>query len=263
MSTLDPRAVRSLRVPARPRLRALPVRIAVPLGLCGLLLVSVALRTTALHAAFWIDEGLAVGIASHPFLDIPGVLRLDGSPPLYYLLLHVWMSIFGDGQATTHVLSLGFALLAVPVAYWAAAGPFGRRAGAITAVLAAVNPFLTYYAQETRMYTLVSLLALGVAATIVRVFVFGQRRLIGLFSALVAALMYTHNWGLFLAVGTVIALVPAWRATADRRAFSRDVAVAYGAVALLYAPWLPTLISQAAHTGAPWSQRPSLADVLG
>lgn len=263
MSTLDRRALSTLRAPARPRLRAVPLRVAVPLGLGALLLVSLALRTTALHAAFWIDEGLSVGIASHGFLEIPGVLRLDGSPPLYYLMLHVWMAIFGDGQATTHVLSLGLALLTVPLAYWAATGPFGRRAGALTAVLAAVNPFLTYYAQETRMYSLVALLALGVAATIVRVFVFGQRRLIPLYSAFVVALMYAHNWGLFLAVGTVMALVPVWRASADRRALLRDAAIAYGLVAAVYAPWLPSLLFQARHTGAPWSERPGVADVFG
>jgi hypothetical protein len=260
---LDRGPLRAVRLPALPAARALPVRVAVGLALGGLLLGSLLLRTRALHAPFWIDEGIAVGIASHPFLDIPGVLRLDGSPPLYYLLLHVWMSVFGDGQATTHVLSLGFSLLAIPVAYWAATGVFGRRAGLFGAALAATSPFLTYYAQETRMYALVSLLALVVAATLVRVFVLGHRAFLPLFSVALAALMYTHNWGLFLAVGTVVALVPAWRATPDRRAFARDVALAYGAVALLYAPWLPSLLFQAGHTGAPWSRRPSVADVFG
>jgi hypothetical protein len=260
---LDFGRLRAARLPAFPAVRALPVRVAVVLTLGGLLLASLLLRTTALHAPFWIDEGIAVGIASHPFLDIPGVLRLDGSPPLYYLLLHVWMSVFGDGQATTHVLSLGFALLAIPVAYWAATGIFGRRAGLFGALLAAVSPFLTYYAQETRMYALVSLLALVVAATLVRVFVWRRRAFLPLFSVALAALMYTHNWGLFLAVGTVVALVPAWRATPDRRALTRDVAIAYGTVARLYAPWLPSLLFQAVHTGAPWSRRPGVADVFG
>ena len=57
-------------------------------ALADLLLVSLYLRTRSLYASFWIDEGLSVGISSHPLLDIPGVLRQDGSPPLYYVLLH-------------------------------------------------------------------------------------------------------------------------------------------------------------------------------
>lgn len=113
------------------------------------------------------------------------------------------------------------------------------------------------------MYALVSLLALVVAAALVRVFVFRRRAFLPLFSLALTALVYSHNWGLFLAVGTTVALVPAWRASADRRAFVRDVAIAYGVVAVLYAPWLPSLIFQAGHTGAPWSRRPSVADVFG
>ncbi len=252
-----------LRLPALPRLAALPLAARVGLGLTALVLVSLHLRSTALHAPFWIDEGLSVGIGSHPLLDIPGVLRLDGSPPLYYVVLHVWMAVFGDGQATTHALSLAFALLSIPVAYWAAAGTFGRRAGLFAALLASVNPFLTYYAQETRMYALVALLALVVAAALVRVYVFRRRRFLPLFAVSLAALMYTHNWGLFLAVGTVLALVPAWLASTDRRSLMRDVAIGYGAVAVLFAPWLPSLAFQAAHTGAPWSERPHLTSVLG
>ena len=38
----------------------------------------------------------------------------------------------------------------------------------------------------------------------------------------------------------------------------RDGLKAFGAVAVLYAPWLPTLAFQAAHTGAPWAHRPGL-----
>ena len=55
------------------------------------------MRTRALGASLWMDEGLSIGIASQPFFDIPGVLKQDGAPPLYYLLLHVWMQLFGDG----------------------------------------------------------------------------------------------------------------------------------------------------------------------
>src|SRR4029079_6406321 len=63
-------------------------RIAAPLGIGVLLAVSILLRTRELGVGFWIDEGLSVGIADRPLTDIPGVLRQDGSPPLYYLLLH-------------------------------------------------------------------------------------------------------------------------------------------------------------------------------
>jgi len=232
-------------------------------GILVLVALSLWLRSSALHAPFWIDEGLSVGISSHPLADIPSVLRQDGSPPLYYLILGVWMRAFSDGQATTHVLSLAFALMTIPAAWWAGHSLFGARAGWFAALLATVNPFLTYYAQETRMYSLVSLLGLLVAALWAHVFAFERRRWRIPAGLALAALVYSHNWGLFLGVGTVIAVLPIWWRAADRRAVVRDAAVVYGVTALIYLPWLPTLAFQAAHTGAPWSVKPSLADVLG
>src|SRR3954447_25070104 len=120
-------------------------RVAVPLGLAALTLLSLALRTNELGIGLWIDEGLSVGISDRPLPDIPHALRLDGSPPLYYLLLHVWMSVFGTSEEATRAMSLVFTMVAVPVAWWAARGPFGPRAGWMAAILMATNPFLTRF----------------------------------------------------------------------------------------------------------------------
>jgi mannosyltransferase len=205
---------------------------------------SVVLRTRALDAGYWIDEAIAVGIASHDPADIPGLLRQDGSPPLYYLLLHGWMALVGDGEAATRALSLLFAAAAVPAAWWAAGG---RRAGAAAAALVAVCPFLAYYAQEARMYTLVAVLSLVATAAFVK------RRPVVLALAL-ALLLYTHTWGVFLfaAFGLV------WLVR-DR---GRGGLLVGAAVAVLYLPWAPSLVFQTLHTGAPWSQTPSVLYLL-
>jgi len=247
------------------RLGTARLAVSVPKSLMALAFLvglSLALRTQAIHARFWIDEGLSVGISSHPLLDIPGVLRQDGSPPLYYMLLSVWMDVFGSGEARTHAMSIAFALMTIPVAWLGGRALFGDRAAWIAALLAAINPFLTYYAQETRMYSLVALLSTVVAATFVVAFLQGRRRWLPAFSVALALLAYAHNWGLFLALGTVAALGPLWRESADRRALVRDAAIGYGLAALLYLPWIPTLLSQAAHTGAPWAEAPRLQDIL-
>jgi mannosyltransferase len=267
-ATASPPRATSLRdraASAYARARARPASLAwLAAGVAALMLVSLVLRTRALDAAFWIDEGLSVGIASYGLLDIPGVLEQDGSPPFYYLLLHVWMQLFGNGEEATHALSVVFAVLAVPAAFWAARSLFGARAGWLGAALAAINPFLTFYAQETRMYSLVGLLGLLVAALFLRVFADRDRRLLPVFALTLALLVYTHNWGHFLAVGTVVALAWLWRAAPrdERRPLVRDALIGYGAAALLYVPWVPTLLFQARHTGAPWAEQPGLDALL-
>jgi mannosyltransferase len=223
---------------------------ATAVGLGLLCAGSLWLRTRMLGAGFWIDEGISVGIAHHPLTAIPHLLREDGSPPLYYLLLHVWIGWFGDGERATHVLSLLLALACIPVAFWAARAIFGRTAAWICAALAAVDPYLTYYAQETRMYTLAALFSLVATLAFVRGVIEGRRRWLVVLVTSLVLLLYTHNWGIFFCVGLAVAT-----AVFARRRW-REAAVAGGAVALLYAPWVPTLLYQAQHTGAPWARRP-------
>ena len=225
----------------------------------ALTLASVALRVGQLRFHYWVDEAISVGIASHRLGALHALLRQDGSPPLYYLLLHGWMALWGRGEVATHALSLVFAVVTVPVAYWGGAGLFGRRVGIYAAVLAAGLPFLTEYAQETRMYSLMVLLSLLVAVGCVEGFVARRRRYLPLLAVSLAAALYTHNWALFLGLATFLAFLAAVRLTpyaAARRALWRDGALVFGAVAVMYLPWLPTLLYQAQHTGAPWALAP-------
>ncbi len=167
------------RIRPLPSIRSLPSSFVLPaLVLLGLLAVSFYLRTDSLGKSLWMDEGLSIGIASQQLFDIPGTLRVDGSPPLYYMLLSVWMDLTGNGPAETQGLSVAIALLSVPGGLWAGWSLFGRRAGLICAALCAVNPFLTAYAQETRMYSLVVLLSLLVTATFLHAYLKRDRRFI-------------------------------------------------------------------------------------
>ena len=78
----------------RDRARALAAgRLATPAGLGLLCALSLLLRSRELWIGFWIDEGLSVGIADRPLSHIPTALHEDGSPPVYYMLLHFWMAV--------------------------------------------------------------------------------------------------------------------------------------------------------------------------
>jgi hypothetical protein len=237
-----------------------------------LIALSAYVRTRAIGGSFWMDEGLSVGISSHAFSDIPGVLRQDGSPPLYYMLLHVWMDVFGRGETAVHWLSLTAALLTIPASMWAAWSLWGKRAGYIGAVLCALIPFLTAYGEEARMYAVMALLALLTSAFFVHAFVYRRRGYLPAFAVGQALMLYTHSWGIFFGVAAFLALAYLWRAAPkpERRGLLRDGALGFGGAALLYLPWVPTLLYQTAHTGAPWANKPRFGvpiqiarDVLG
>jgi mannosyltransferase len=231
-------------------------RWSTPAILALLTVVSVALRTRQLNAGFWIDEGLSVGIAHHHLSSIPGLLTQDGSPPGYYLLLGVWIRVFGDSERATHALSLVFAIGCIPLAYAAARSLFGRPTALVCALLAALDPYLTYYGQETRMYSVEALLSLVVVLAYVNGILRARTGWTVAFVVTTALMVYVHNWALFLCVGLFVAT-----ALVARDRLARFAVAALG-VAVLYAPWLPTLLDQVRHTGAPWSTAPSFHDLV-
>jgi MFS family permease len=222
-------------------------------GLLLLVAASALLRTRSLDAGYWIDEGLAVGIASHPLDEIPGLLKNDGSPPLYYLLLALSGA---SGEVATRALSVVFALLTIPAALWAGRALFGSRAGWAAAAVAATAPLLTEYAQETRMYALLALLSVLACGAYALGFLQGRRPYIAAFVLIAALMLYTHNWALYLLVGLAAAL------PIVARQMWRETLLAGAAIVLLYAPWIPSLLHQAEHTGAPWSHTPNIHRIL-
>jgi hypothetical protein len=227
----------------------------------ALVVMAAVLRIPNLGRAYWVDEGISVGIASSPLAQIPHLLRLDGSPPLFYVLLHLWLRCFGGSPLSTHVLALCISLAVIPVAFWAGRSLFGREAGFATAALAATSPFLTWYGTETRMYTLLVGLCLVALTFTVRAVRYRIRR--DALGAVVAsaAVIYTHNWGLYVvAVTALVVLIRAWR-SADRH-LARGVFLCGLGVGVLYAPWLPTLFAQIGTTAAPWAVPPGVADLL-
>src|SRR5437868_8542899 len=81
----------------------------------------------------WLDEALTVNIARLPLSRIPDALRHDGSPPLYYLLLHWWIAVFGDGDVAARALSAVFAIATLPLV-WLAGLRLGGRPVAVAAL---------------------------------------------------------------------------------------------------------------------------------
>ncbi len=216
------------------------------------------------RSALWLDEAQSVAFARLDLTAIPHALRTDGAPPLYYLLLHVWMSLFGDSDYAVRSLSVLAALATLPVFWWAVRRLADRRTALLAVVLLAINPFAIRYATEARMYALVVLeVAVGAVLLPAALQRPSARRLAGL-TVLTAALLYTHYWALYLlgAVGVVLlAGLVRHRADAARRTWVRVVAaVVCGGV--LWLPWVPSFRYQATHTATPWAHPPGPLEVF-
>ncbi len=211
------------------------------------------------RSPLWLDEALSVNIARLPIGQIPEALRHDGHPPLYYMLLHGWMALFGQGNFAVRTLSGLWSVAAFPL-LWIAARRLGGRQVALYAVtLLAVSPFAVRYGTETRMYAMVMVFSLVgwllVDDALRRPTL---ARLAGI-AVVVGMLLWSHYWSMWLLASGAAALAfRAWRARRrdDREAFRASVSVlgAFFAGGVMFLPWIPVLLYQGAHTGTPWAR---------
>ncbi len=264
MATTTPRRSAPRRVPwllQAPQVRdfhapkwfdRFPVWVSTGGVLLVLTAISVVIRTRYISGQFWSDEAVAVGVASHPLSAIPGILRQQGSTPLYYFILHIWISLFGSGERATHVLSLLLGLASIPLGMWAGWSLAGRRAGIFAATLFAFSAFFTEYAQETQAYELLALIGLVAIAAFLHAFVYRRRAYLILFTISLALLIYTSFWAIFFWAGAAVALIPIYRAAGDRRGVLRDAGLSFGIALLLFVPWIPNLLYQVSHGTSPW-----------
>ena len=220
-------------------------------------------------SALWLDETISVNIARLPVTRIPGALAHDGAPPLYYLVLHVWMLAFGQGDVAVRALSGVVSVATIPV-FWIA----GRRLGGTTVAWVALtlglsSPFAIEYATSARMYSFMVLWGLLGYLALERALREPTRANLVAVGAVTTAVLYTHYWGLYL-VGTV-GLWLLWRIVRDRRGHpirpgEAGIRPAFGAMvvgAVAWLPWAPVFAFQTLHTGTPWTGAAGPADLLG
>jgi hypothetical protein len=233
------------------------------LGVVLAVLAGIVLRFKT-RSPLWEDEALTVAIAKRPLGELHGLLRHDGSPPLYYLLLHVWMKVFGTSNVAARALSGVFGLLSLPAAWFV-----GRRIGGndrvrgawigwASVLVVATSPYAIRYSTEVRMYELETLLVLLGYLAVARALERPTPWWLVAVALVTAALVYTQYWAFYLVGAVLVGLF-----VRARRARERDASATWrviGAIVvggLTFVAWLPTFAYQSRHTGTPWAERTS------
>ena len=105
--------------------------------------MSAFIRTRTLSGELWFDEAGAVGLASQPLGSLLGAVHRAGAAPLYYVLLHIWISLLRQRRDRHPHLLAADRAGSIPAAMWAGWSLGGERAGIFAAVLFAFSSFLT------------------------------------------------------------------------------------------------------------------------
>lgn len=232
--------------------------------------------------SLWLDEAFTWSYVTqiYQFWELLFVLPTeDVHPPLYYVVVDLWVALAGTSEAALRLPSVVFGIAAVGLIYLLGARLFDRWTGAAAAALLSVSSFHVYFSQEARMYSLLA--ALTLASFYFFVDIAGDRAhsRTAVLGYLVAStlLVYTHVYGLFVIVAQQAYLFPLlvlshrdWPFVGrySKPSVSLREWVATGATLLvLSAPWLLVLFNRVSHfaqgqcSSLVWIPEPCLGSV--
>jgi len=117
-----------------------------------IIILSLGFRLLSLNQSLWLDEAISANIAKNYSYQniITSFSPSDFHPPLYYLVLKAWSSVFGYSEFSLRLPSVIFSLITIFLVF--------KYFGFWPSLLLALNPLYLYYSQETRMYSLATLL---------------------------------------------------------------------------------------------------------
>ncbi len=206
------------------------------------------------NASLWGDEAWAATLAVKPLAQIVSLVAKDTSPPFYYLLLHLWLTVFGRSEIAIRSFSFLIFLGTVAAVFLIAKHFWDKKTALLAAALTFVNPFLFSYAFEGRMYSLLAFTSCW------SIYFFLKRQRFGFVLATAAAL-YTHHFAIFIVIFEGL-----WTLAEDlpkRSAFLRRL-TDFALVLLLYLPWLYPLYYQTSLVKSGfWLGKPTLLTVSG
>jgi len=230
------------------------------------ILLAFALRVFRLDAqSLWYDEAFSVYLAHFDLATIAARTAADIQPPLYYALLHFWIALAGDSEFALRFLSLVFGVTTVPLAYATARRLFDVTSARLAALLVALAPLYVWYAQEARMYTLITFLLLLASYALWRALDEPARatRWWIVFTLANIAAAYTHYFAfVVIAFQFLWVLVSGFRLPNLKLETLKPATLALVAILVAFLPWMPFVIARFGQDASYWRGALKLDEAL-
>lgn len=212
-------------------------------------------------SCLWFDEIFGVHAAAQNWSNLIFFVAQDLiHPPLFYILLKIWIIIGGESLLWLRSFPVVFAILALfPFFHICRALKLNQTAIAAALLFFAANGALIKYAQEVRMYSLLLCFSLASIWLFIRVLNLGKS-----FTALVIInilLVYAHYFGWFVVVSEVVAVLFL------RRGKIRQILLMLAITFVSFAPWIfavwrASKINADVGQNIGWQSRPNAAAIF-
>lgn len=213
-----------------------------------------------------LDEAQSLWQSGRSAGDILTLIAQDVHVPLYHELLHFWRLIVGDSVGAARFLSLVFYLALIPAMYLLGKLAYGRNAGLFAAALITISPFLNWYGNEIRMYTLFTLLVVVNQYSFIKLWRTANQDsrdhawVLYILSALLG--IFTHYF-FFMTLAAQAAFYLMRRELFPKEALKRFL-FSWGFLAVCFAPWVLFVLSQGqAQNASPVLSTPTTVNLFG
>lgn len=229
------------------------------------LLLGLVIRMNNLgKESFWIDEGFSVHDAHLGPSQVIKAASSEHYPPLYYLILHYWMILFGDSEFSVRFVSVIFGFLSIFMIYKIGTLLFNKNTGLISSLILALSIFHIWSSQEARMYSLVVLLTICSFYFFVRLLEKMTYKVSIAYVFFTTLLIYTHYYGFFIMIAQNIYFLTLYLFSKKSKSdnFLRWFLL-QGILVILYIPWIGILLNQLLNVKKGyWIAQPGIGSVI-
>lgn len=231
--------------------------------LCGLIIINLFIRLFQISdSSIWQDEAYTI---TESLKSVPQIIKdssVDQNPPLYFILIHFWVKIFGISEFGVRSFSVFFNALATIALFLFAKKHFNAATAVIASILFSFSKLQIYFSLEARSYELVAFLTIfsfNLFLNLLQKPSYKSGISLGVINAL---LIYSHFITGFivivqLAFGLFYGLIPG-----NKNRISK-VIISTAVTLLLFAPWTLNLIANIPKEGSYWLEKPSFYNLKG
>jgi len=209
------------------------------------------------ESCLWFDEIFSIHAAEQSWANIfPFIAQDLIHPPLFYVLLKLWISVGGENLYFLRLFPVIFSIVSlIPFYYLCRQLKLEFPVFALALAFFTFNGALIKYSQEVRMYSVLLCLSLFSLWLFVRFLDLGKN--IWILTIINFLLVYTHYFGWLVVITEILAILY------FQRIKIRQILIMFGIVLIAYIPWV-LMIFRAANINADlaqnigWIERPNL-----
>lgn len=147
------------------------------------------------YGDLWLDELYSWYFASKNsvFATVLELLKQDIHMPLYFIILHFWIKLFGQSDTSMHLCTLALTIPLIPLSFYLMKILFNKTTAYFSTIFLALNAWCIYYSLEVRFYGMVFVLSILSAFCFAKMLENFDKKYIVAFILSHALLIYTFS----------------------------------------------------------------------